>query len=83
MEQYGSRPLFHGQYYTADIIASDQGDPVYKKGAEKYEIIDHKVIYKYDKKHMTILPRMHSKSAQHEKKYREITGLKKGENQHL
>ena len=66
-EQYGSRPLFHGQYYTADIIASDQGDPVYKKGAEKYEIIDHKVIYKYDKKHMTILPRMHSKSAQHEK----------------
>ena len=60
-EQYGSRPLFHGQYFTADIIASDQGDPVYKKGAEKYEIIDHKVIYKYDKKHMTILPRMHSK----------------------
>ena len=78
-EQYGSRPLFHGQYYTADIIASDQGDPVYKKGTEKYEIIDHKVIYRYDKKHMTILPRMHSKSAQHEKKYREITGLNKGE----
>ena len=78
-EQYGSRPLFHGQYFTADIIASEQGDPVYKKGAEKYEIIDYKVNYKYDKKHTTILPRMHSKSPQHEKKYREITGLKQGE----
>ena len=79
-EQYGSRPLFHGQYYTAEIIPPyKQGEPVYRKGKEKYEIIDYKVEYPYDPSQTTILPRMYSKSPQHEKKYREITGLAKEE----
>jgi|TARA_B110000503_G_scaffold60093_1_gene95613 hypothetical protein len=79
-EQYGSRPLFHGQYYTAEIIPPyKQGEPVYRKGKEKYEIIDYKVEYTYDPSQTTILPRMYSKSPQHEQKYREITGLAKEE----
>lgn len=80
-EQYGSRPLFHGQYFTADIISNEQGAPVYMKGEDKYEIKDYKVEYKYDPNHTTILPRMYSKSpsGSHQAKYREVTGLKQGE----
>ncbi|MFY0689401.1 MAG: DUF2723 domain-containing protein [Cyclobacteriaceae bacterium] len=80
-EQYGSRPLFHGQYFTADIIAQEQGDPVYMKGEDKYEIKDYKVEYTYDPKHTTILPRMYSKSSNgaHERRYREVTGVRNGE----
>ena len=79
-EQYGSRPLFHGQYFTAEIIDNKKGDPVYMKGEDEYEIKDYKVEYEYDPDHTTILPRMYSKaSSQHTAKYREVTGLRQGE----
>lgn len=80
-EQYGNRPLFKGQYFTAEIIRQEKGDPVYMKGESKYEIKDYKVDYIYDPNHTTIFPRMYSKSANgsHERLYREITGLKQGE----
>ena len=37
-EQYGNRPLFHGQYYDAEVIDQKQEKIVYKRGKEKYEI---------------------------------------------
>ncbi|MFT7020580.1 MAG: hypothetical protein ACJASO_002776, partial [Cyclobacteriaceae bacterium] len=78
-EQYGSRPLFKGQYYTAAIVEQTKGDPIYMKGEDEYEIKDYKVDYVYDPAQTTILPRMYSKSPAHEQRYRQVTGLKKGE----
>lgn len=80
-EQYGSRPLFKGQYFTADIIDQKKGDPIFMKGQSKYEIKDYKVDYVYDPDHTTILPRMYSKSpgGAHEQRYLQVTGLKQGE----
>ena len=78
-EQYGSRPLMTGQYFTADIIDQKQGDPVYTKGEEKYEITDHKLEYIYDPAHTTIFPRAYSSQPGHVKRYREILDLKNGE----
>ena len=46
-EQYGSRPLLYGPYFTAEIIDQKVGAPVYVKGEEKYEISDHKIEYIY------------------------------------
>ncbi len=76
-EQYGSRPLLYGQYFTAKTIDQVKGAPVYTKGKDKYVISDYKLVNKYDPKQMTILPRMWS--AAHAATYREITGLKPGE----
>jgi hypothetical protein len=76
-EQYGSRPLVYGQYFTAETVDQYQGAPVYRKGKEKYVIADHKLVNKYDPKHMTILPRMWSGS--HASTYSDIMGLKPGE----
>lgn len=78
-EQYGSRPLLHGQYFTADIVDQEKGAPVYTKGENKYEITDYKLEYVYDPDHTTILPRAYSTQPAHVQKYRDILGLKNGE----
>ncbi len=80
-EQYGSRPLFKGQYYTAELQQQVQGDPVYMKGEDQYIVKDYKIDYVYDPAHTTILPRMYSKSpdGRHQEKYRQVTGLRQGE----
>ncbi|MEO9804438.1 MAG: DUF2723 domain-containing protein [Reichenbachiella sp.] len=78
-EQYGSRPLLHGQLFTADIVDQKKGAPVYTKGEEEYEISDYKLEYVYDPDHTTILPRAYSNQPGHVQRYREILGLKNGE----
>ena len=78
-EQYGSRPLFKGQYYTADLIDNEKGAPIYMKGDDEYVVKDYKVTQVYDPNHTTILPRMYSADPNHVKKYLEVTGLKKGQ----
>lgn len=78
-EQYGSRPLLHGQYFTAELINQIQGTPVYVKGKEKYEITDYKIENIYDPKHTTIFPRAYSNNPNHIKQYRKIMNLKNGE----
>ena len=40
-EQYGSRPLFYGQYYNAPQVDVRQGAPVYYKAKDSYKIADH------------------------------------------
>lgn len=77
-EQYGSRPLLKGQLFTAEITDQKQGDPVYRKGEEKYEIADYKMDYVYDPEHTSILPRAWSNAPHHVSKYREILGLRQG-----
>ncbi|MEQ9467758.1 MAG: DUF2723 domain-containing protein [Ekhidna sp.] len=78
-EQYGSRPLFKGPYYTAALIENKKGGPIYMRGEDKYVVKDYKVEQVYDPKHTTILPRMYSSDPNHIRKYRQVTGLKEGE----
>lgn len=78
-EQYGSRPLLFGQYYTAQIVDIKEGAAQYRKGADKYEVADRKISYVYDPNHTTILPRIYSSDPQHKALYRSILGLKEGE----
>lgn len=78
-EQYGSRPLAYGQYFTAEIQGYTQGAPVYTKGKDRYEITDRKLEYKYDPTAMTILPRIYSTDPDHQRRYREILNLGEGE----
>ncbi|GAB4234813.1 MAG: DUF2723 domain-containing protein [Ekhidna sp.] len=78
-EQYGSRPLFKGPYYTADLIKNEKGAPVYMRGEDKYVIKDYKIKQVFDPEHTTILPRMYSSDRNHIRKYLEVTGLKEGE----
>ncbi len=78
-EQYGTRPLFYGQYYDAQITGTETGAPIYTKGKDKYEIVDHKMEYKFDDKRQTIFPRIWSNSPRHVQAYQEQLGLRPGE----
>jgi hypothetical protein len=78
-EQYGSRPLLYGQYFTAQVEGVEEGEPVYVKGKDKYEISDKKISYKYSERDQTILPRIYSTDPQHQQIYRDILNLKPGE----
>ncbi len=78
-EQYGSRPLLYGQYFTAQPIGYEKGAAVYSKGKEKYEITDHKTDYRYDPVDMHFLPRVWSTDPDHQRRYREILDLGESE----
>ncbi len=73
-EQYGSWPKFYGQYYTAPAVEYDDGKPLYIKDREagRYIITDQRVgtIPVYDKRFMTIFPRMWSaQKPEHKRMY--------------
>ncbi len=76
-EQYGSRPLLYGPYFTARLAEPyyKQGAPVYTKGKDKYEITDHKVEYIYDQ--YALLPR--AWSPEHKATYENLMGLNEGQ----
>lgn len=61
-EQYGSTPLFYGNYYNAPVIGREDGKPVYARddGKGKYVIRDDRkgTIPVYDPGYMTLFPRM-------------------------
>lgn len=78
-EQYGSRPLLYGQYFTAEIEGYTQGATIYVKGKDKYIPADHRLEYKFNPKDMTIFPRIYSTDPSHQRRYREILGLREGE----
>lgn len=78
-EQYGSRPLLYGQYFTADLVQNKQGAPIYEKGEDKYIVADYKVEQVYDPEHQTILPRAYSTQGNHPQLYRQWMGLREGE----
>ncbi len=78
-EQYGYRPLLHGQYFTAQLTDQEEGDPVYMKGKEKYEIVDYELKNTYDPTKTTILPRIYSTQENHKRIYRSKLGLREGQ----
>ena len=63
-EQYGTWPFLYGQYYTAPMVDYGDGTPVYKRdnASGRYIIIDNRkgTVPIYDKRFMTIFPRMWS-----------------------
>jgi hypothetical protein len=73
-EQYGSRPLFYGPYYNAPVINYEKGKPTYNPVDGKYQITNRETVRKYDKRFMTILPRMWSDQPEHVKIYEQYTG---------
>ena len=72
-------PFSRGNIIRAKVVGQKEGSAIYRKGKDKYELVDHKTNYTYDKKHSTFLPRMYSNQPRHIEKYRSITGLKPGE----
>ena len=78
-EQYGYRPLILGQYFTATLVDQKEGDPIYMKGKNSYEIVDYNLENTYDPKKTTFLPRIYSTQESHKRIYRSSLGLKEGE----
>jgi hypothetical protein len=75
-EQYGTRPLLYGQYFTAQVQNWEEGDPIYKKGKDKYEVVDRRIVVRYSPKDQTILPRIWSSEPNHQSVYRSVLNLK-------
>ena len=74
-EQYGSRPLMYGPYYTSQIVDVKYGAPAYKKGNDQYEVAERRFEYVYDEEHF--LPRAWNED--HKETYKNILGLAEGE----
>lgn len=64
-EQYGSRPLFYGQYYNARVVEYKQGSAKYIKDEENkcYKHVGYNTEYIFDKAHCGLFPRMYSSSS--------------------
>ncbi|MEK6478067.1 DUF2723 domain-containing protein [Catalinimonas sp. 4WD22] len=78
-EQYGSRPLLYGQYFTAELVDQENGAPIYEKGEDEYIITDYKLENTYDPKESTIFPRAYSTQDNHVELYRNWMGLRPNE----
>ncbi|MGY6744566.1 MAG: glycosyltransferase family 117 protein [Cecembia sp.] len=78
-EQYGYRPLLHGQYFDAELIDQKEGAPIYVKGKDKYEIVDYATVNVYDPDRTTLLPRIYSTQDRHKQIYRSKLGLREGQ----
>ncbi len=73
-EQYGDRPLFKGQYFTAKMTKTEKGGKVYHKGKDKYEVVEEKTIPVYDSRNSGIFPRMYSNQSHHITEYKNWSG---------
>ena len=79
-EQYPSRPLLYGPYFTAELLEQRLGDPVYTPRSEGYDVKYHRLENIYDAEAQTIFPRMYSSSdSSHPDRYRQWTNLREGE----
>ncbi len=75
-EQYGDRPLVHGQYFNAQVIKSEDGKKYYTKKDGKYVVTNRKPKYTYDPKFTGLFPRMWSGDEQHVDAYLEWADIK-------
>ncbi|GAB4327403.1 MAG: DUF2723 domain-containing protein [Flammeovirgaceae bacterium] len=82
-EQYGDRPLLYGPTFMAERVDVEIGEPIYRRGKDKYEIYDYKSTQIYDRKDQIILPRIYSQQPGHPELYRSWIGLKEGEKPNL
>lgn len=76
-EQYGDRPLFYGQTFNAPITEFKETSPVRAKQGDKYEVVNHKVEYEFDKRMEGPFPRMWStNNPRHEQEYKRWSKMK-------
>ena len=82
-EQYGSTPLFYGQYYTAELDKRNpynDGTPVYLKDEKsgKYIISDDRKNHtpNYEKSHSGFFPRLWSRDTRHIGAYKNWGNIK-------
>ncbi len=80
-EQYGTYPLYYGQYYNAPVVDYKDGTPIYVKDKSKgkYVITDDRKESEaiYDSRFTTIFPRMWSnQKSGHIKYYKEYGKIK-------
>ncbi|MEI7523358.1 MAG: DUF2723 domain-containing protein [Mariniphaga sp.] len=78
-EQYGSKPVFYGQYYNAPLNSENpysKGSPNYIERNGKYEISDYKQSPNYDSQFTTFFPRMFSSNPEHVKEYQSWANIK-------
>jgi hypothetical protein len=75
-EQYGSRPLFKGQYFNAPVTAYKDGKPHYNAVNGKYVITSRDLEREYDPRFVTIFPRMWSDAPDHAQAYQEWSKMR-------
>jgi hypothetical protein len=64
-DQYGDRPLVHGQYFNAPVVSYADGGAQYAALDGRYEVVSRKTEYVYDKRFTTLFPRMFSSQGDH------------------
>ncbi len=88
--QYGRTPLLYGPYYSAPVVKVENKIAGYNKKEGKY-VPYHSPEYGYDKRFMTIFPRMYSTDPDHISQYeywgrikgKKITARSDGKNEQL
>ncbi|KPK88189.1 MAG: hypothetical protein AMS27_00075 [Bacteroides sp. SM23_62_1] len=75
-EQYGSSPLYHGQYYNAPIVEVNPGKKVYTMKDGKYVVTYQRPKVEYDNRFITIFPRMWSTDTEHVEAYQKWGKIK-------
>ena len=78
-EQYGDRPLLYGQHFNAKPVKSEEGRPTYSPVDGKYVVTNRKIEYVYDKKYLTLFPRIWSSSSEHVDVYLDWAGIKESD----
>lgn len=68
-EQYGDRPLLYGPQFNASPVSTIDGDPIYMRGENKYDVVERKAIQEYASKDKTLLPRIYSPQGNHIQAY--------------
>lgn len=76
-EQYGSRPLLFGAYFTSNPVAVRYTEHTYVKGKTRYEPGDQKYVLEYPPGQETILPR--AWYPKDKEAYQQIMNLRDGE----
>src|SRR5258708_81886 len=76
-EQYGSRALLFGPYFTSQPVAMHYGETVYEKGKSTYEVRERKYELEYLPGDETILPRAWNPDFKED--YKNILGLSEGQ----
>ncbi len=77
-DQYGSNPLFSGQYYDTPLNLNDpyNNSKTWRKGDKKYEKGPDKLNYNYNSKLTMLFPRMWSSKPEHIKEYKKWAKIK-------
>lgn len=59
-EQYGDRPLIYGPTAKAQLVAQEEGEPLYRRKGDEYVVYNHRLVNTFDPKHKALFPRIYS-----------------------